>query len=498
MKFFNKIASSLMIAAALTTSCSQDAMDSEAVVNNDDRVVTFTINEPAATRGSILTNDTFESLTIYVVNSECETPSKINMVKDEDGVWEQTGIVSLPSSGTTTFYALSDQRAGSEASGVTFEYNEGDPYVSYSMPTDVASQPTLVMAEPVALEANASSLNVTLNFHYTLSIVGFTTSGDYKIESLSIKNFKNGANIAFGDTYTPANFSKYTTATDELPIKLLETTDYSDVNYLMIPVQNLAGAVVTAGLSYNDGAVENKTITLLAKEDLLTCGYLKYINLNTGEYVDTSDVEITADSYDLEVLAGKTVATNATPSRPTTITWKSEDESIATVDGAGVITGVKGGETTVTATPLYGSAVEFTVKVYNPITGISFDKTEITMAVNKTVYISYAIYPEDDPYREPNTYSTSIISDTYLDSDELTGSPYDYVASCNYGYAGHPSDYTIQSKNPGLRVVKTGVYGSMSGTLYRETITINVYDPDLTITVTGPGEPTSGGSFDLE
>lgn len=72
----------------------------------------------------------------------------------------------------------------------------------------------------------------------------------------------------------------------------------------------------------------------------------------TVEVVDISAESITLDKTSVEVFKGKTVTLTATvePHDTTdTITWSSNDSSVATVDAYGVVTGVSQGTATITA-----------------------------------------------------------------------------------------------------------------------------------------------------
>lgn len=80
------------------------------------------------------------------------------------------------------------------------------------------------------------------------------------------------------------------------------------------------------------------------------------------------------------------------------VIWTSDDETIATVDENGVVTGVSEGETTITATTVDGGFIDTCqVNVVERIrvTEINLDKTEITIEGNGEEVISASVFPVD-------------------------------------------------------------------------------------------------------
>lgn len=71
-----------------------------------------------------------------------------------------------------------------------------------------------------------------------------------------------------------------------------------------------------------------------------------------------------------------------------TVTWKSEDTSIATVDENGKVTGVATGETRISATSKAGKVAYCTVTVQ----GILFDKEELTLREGENTNLAYTVY----------------------------------------------------------------------------------------------------------
>ncbi len=83
----------------------------------------------------------------------------------------------------------------------------------------------------------------------------------------------------------------------------------------------------------------------------------------------------------------------------TSVTWKSSDEGIATVDQNGVVTGVSKGSVYIIATNSEGKSAKCLIGVYKSVTGITLNKTSLTLNVGKTSTITPVIQPSDAGYK---------------------------------------------------------------------------------------------------
>jgi uncharacterized protein YjdB len=80
----------------------------------------------------------------------------------------------------------------------------------------------------------------------------------------------------------------------------------------------------------------------------------------------------------------------------TTITWQSNDETIATVDNTGRVVGKKAGNTTVTGTLSNGMSVTVDVKVIIiPVESISIDKTSLNIKKGDSTTLNVVVNPTD-------------------------------------------------------------------------------------------------------
>ncbi|MBQ4436041.1 MAG: Ig-like domain-containing protein [Clostridia bacterium] len=110
-----------------------------------------------------------------------------------------------------------------------------------------------------------------------------------------------------------------------------------------------------------------------------------------------SSIAITPAVRSLPVGGSIQLTANATPeSAPMkAVTWKTENPKIATVDENGVITGIKRGETRVTATACDGSRVrvDMNVRVVQTAEQITLAKTDVTVDVGKTAVLKATVQP---------------------------------------------------------------------------------------------------------
>ena len=123
---------------------------------------------------------------------------------------------------------------------------------------------------------------------------------------------------------------------------------------------------------------EDLTVTPLVKSQVFT----NIECLGTPEKADVAVESITLDKSALEIGVGDTATLTATvtPANATdkTVTWTSNDDTVATVDANGVVTGVKAGTATITATTSNSKTAECTVEVYTRILTDAFEGTTAT------------------------------------------------------------------------------------------------------------------------
>ena len=152
-----------------------------------------------------------------------------------------------------------------------------------------------------------------------------------------------------------------------------------------ISAMEVGDAVITVTPSVGFGRDENvKTISVSVLSRIIGAESIHFTN-ETLEVYETDQLQLT---YDI-------LPANHTYSY---LTWSSSDESIATVDENGVVTGVKPGPVTITAythdkTGTKGSVV-VTVKEVLPVTEISITKPE-PLYWKQSLELDYTLTPED-------------------------------------------------------------------------------------------------------
>lgn len=105
---------------------------------------------------------------------------------------------------------------------------------------------------------------------------------------------------------------------------------------------------------------------------------------------------------------GATTQLSAKSSNNSTVTWKSSKKSVATIDSNGLVTGVKPGETTITAKGLGGCAT-CKIKVKSPT--IQLNKKVIQLYRNQTSQITAKVSSGISPSWKINKKSIAIIDE---------------------------------------------------------------------------------------
>ena len=125
--------------------------------------------------------------------------------------------------------------------------------------------------------------------------------------------------------------------------------------------------------------------------------------------IGVNKTRITISKSEASIEHGVSLRLSATTSNDSKVTWKSSKTSIATVDEYGKVTGVKPGETTVTASA-DGSSEVCLITVKLP--SIQLDKSSITLYRGQTTKLSATVSSQIKPTWKTNKKSVAIIDAT--------------------------------------------------------------------------------------
>ena len=123
--------------------------------------------------------------------------------------------------------------------------------------------------------------------------------------------------------------------------------------------------------------------------------------------VNKTKVSISKDKASIE--HGETLSLSATTSNDSPVTWKSSKKSIATVDEYGKVTGIKPGETTITATANGTSAIcQLTVKLPT----VQLNKSTATLYRGNAIQLKATISSSAKPTWKTNKKSVALVDAT--------------------------------------------------------------------------------------
>jgi uncharacterized protein YjdB len=172
-------------------------------------------------------------------------------------------------------------------------------------------------------------------------------------------------------------------------------------------------------------------------------GYQAACTVNVGDKeVSITGISLNKTSTSLPVSDRETLFANIEPSNATNqnVTWKSGNTAVATVSTSGVVTGVGVGTVTITVTAIDTTngtkTATCTVTVNSvPPTGISLDKTSISLFAGDTTTLSATIMP-------PNATNKNV---------EWSSTNPDVAEVSTNGTV--PTTGTISAKNPGTATI---------------------------------------------
>ncbi len=171
------------------------------------------------------------------------------------------------------------------------------------------------------------------------------------------------------------------------------TASASDGSAISWTSSDSAVATVDANGKVTGVAAGGATITASSGTASATCAVTVTAPVQT--------VAVSLDKTSGEVEVGKTVTLVATVTgnENTTVTWTSSDTAVATVDANGVVTGVKAGTVTITATSQADNTKTATcsimVKAPQVASSITLDKTIAEVEIGKEITLKATTTPEE-------------------------------------------------------------------------------------------------------
>lgn len=197
--------------------------------------------------------------------------------------------------------------------------------------------------------------------------------------------------------------------------------------------------------------------------------------------------EITLEEYSTEQLTATVLPDNTSNK---TVTWTSSDEAVATVDADGMVTAVKAGTATVTATTTNGLTATCSVTVYAPdAASITLDKSELVLNEGGQGQLTATVLPENAADKTV-TWTTSDATVATVSTDGLvngvkTGTATVTATTINGLTATctvYVNDTTIYAESITLNLTETTIYIGDTETLVATVLPTNTNDKTVTWT----------------
>ncbi|MDE6580561.1 MAG: Ig-like domain-containing protein, partial [Ruminiclostridium sp.] len=241
--------------------------------------------------------------------------------------------------------------------------------------TWISSDETIVSVDETgkitALKVGEATITAKANETVSAQCKVTVTAKTIAVESITLD--KTSAELIKGDTLELTATVKPDDATDK-------TVTWTSSDEKVATVDENGKVTAVGG--------GKATITAKAGSKSATCEVIVTIPVTS----------VTLNKNELSLEKGESAELTATvePEDATdkTVTWTSSDEKVATVDENGKVTAIAAGAATITAKAGDKSATcEVTVTV--PVTGITLDKTELSLEKGESAELTAAVEPED-------------------------------------------------------------------------------------------------------
>lgn len=236
--------------------------------------------------------------------------------------------------------------------------------------TAESTAPTGTQLWTFAASNNVFTVGNVSNSNYYLAFNGTSYFSQYKTGQSKPYIYKKVASISVtGVSVSPTSVTLGVGGTQQLtPTVAPNDATNKNVSYSS---GNTNVATVTAGGLITAVAAGNTTITVTTEDGdfTTTC------TVNVTAPISVTGVSLNKDSTSIEVGETETLTATISPANASnqSVTWSSDDEDVATVDG-GVVTAVATGTATITATTVdggYSASCEVTVTAPSSISFVS-------------------------------------------------------------------------------------------------------------------------------
>ena len=352
------------------------------VVSKKDQTLAFDPSEVTATIGEEFTLPTLSGAMTTVTYSSNDTS-----VATVDA---STGAVELKAAGITTITATA---AGNE------EYNEAT--ASYK----------LTVVDPSIKTTDATLSFASTNQRTYLS----TTKQVWQQNGITLTNDKGSSTSNVADYANPARFYKSSKITVEAlgnitAIKFVcNSAEYATVLKSSIGESATAnGSNVTVILN---GSSTTFTIAALSEQVRMNSLTVSYVS--TGDVVIPENQVLKFDKTEVTATIGETFTPPTLSGAMTTVTYYSDDTSVATVDAStGAVELIAAGTTTITATAesnenYYGGSASYTLKVEEKQTPVNETYTLLTNISELSVGDKIVIAARDYTYAISTTQNNN-------------------------------------------------------------------------------------------
>ena len=360
---------------------------------------------------------------VYVMSSSTATNSpNISLSVDggsltasgtgsSDGIWFYVG--SSQATGATTSLTVSDNaivraNGGIKASrvdeptpsgtGIVFDGKEGTVYgdVTLDESLTINQDETLTIPDGSKLDCNEKlTNNGTINVEDGGTVTG-NLSGGTAVTTPNITAQPTGQTVTEGSAATfsvTASAGDSETLTYQWQQSTASGSDWTDISQATSASYTTEATTTNmSGNQYRCVVKSASGVSVISSAATLTV---------QAKPAPVSVTGVSLDKATLELYTGDTATLTATVEPDNAdnkdVTWKSNNESVATVDTSGKVTAVGAGTATITATAADGSEKydTCTVTVTQPVTGVTLDKPSMTLTEGDSETLTATVEPSN-------------------------------------------------------------------------------------------------------